>query len=43
MDGITSGTSYEILRVITFVIDTKDLGLKVEPKIEDEMSWNLKV
>jgi hypothetical protein len=30
-----------MLRVIKFVIDTKTYGLKIEPKIEGEMTWNI--
>jgi hypothetical protein len=41
MDGATCGAYHETLRAIKFVIDTKDLGLKIEPKIENEMNWNL--
>jgi hypothetical protein len=43
MDGATWFASHDMLCVIKFVIDTKDLGLKIEPKIEDEMNWNLKI
>jgi hypothetical protein len=35
--------THEMLCMIMFVIDTKDHGLKIEPKIEDEMNWNLKI
>jgi hypothetical protein len=34
MDGATWGAYHEMLRVIKFEIDTKDLGLKIEPKGE---------
>jgi hypothetical protein len=32
-----------MVRVIKFVINTKDLGFKFEPKIENEMNWNFKI
>jgi hypothetical protein len=31
-----------MLRVAKFVIDTKNFGLKVEPKIGENLEWNLK-
>ena len=42
MDGATIGTYLELLRVIKFVLDTKNFGLKIRPKIA-EKSWNLNV
>jgi len=36
MDGTAWGAYLEMIRVITFVIDTKTFGLKVEPRIEDQ-------
>jgi hypothetical protein len=41
MDGATWGAYHEILHLIKFVIDTNDLELKIEPKIEDETNQNL--
>jgi hypothetical protein len=41
MDGATWDDHHEMLCVIKFVIDTKDLGLKIEPKDEGEMNCNL--
>jgi hypothetical protein len=32
-----------MLWAIEFIIDTKDLGLKIEPKIKDEINCNLKI
>jgi len=42
MDGATMGTYLELLRVIKFVLDTKNFCLKIRPKF-DNSSWNLKV
>ena len=41
-DGATFGAYKELLRVIKFVLDTKDYGLKLEPKMEEE-EWDLVV
>jgi hypothetical protein len=43
MDGATLDACHEMLWVIEFVTDTNNPGLKIEQKIEDEMSWNLKI
>jgi hypothetical protein len=37
MDSATWGTYNELLRVIKFVIDTKTFGLKVQPKLENNL------
>jgi hypothetical protein len=42
IDEATWGAYHEMLRVIKFVNDEKDLGLKIESKIENEMNWNSK-
>jgi hypothetical protein len=42
MDFATCGTYYELLRVIRFVIDAKAFGLKVQPKFDNNLGWNLK-
>jgi len=42
MDGATMGTYLELLRVIKFVLDTKNFCLKIRPKF-DNSSWNLRV
>ena len=42
MDGASMGTYLELLRVIKFVLDTKNFCLKIQPKFDDS-SWNLKV
>ena len=42
MDGASMGSYMELLRVIKFVLDTKNFCLKIRPKIEDS-NWNLKV
>jgi hypothetical protein len=31
------------LRVIKFVIDTKTFGLKVQPKLDNNLGWDLKI
>ena len=41
MDGATRSQEKELLRVIKFVLDTKDFGLKLKP-IKEEGSWKLK-
>jgi hypothetical protein len=33
----------ELLRVIKFVIDTKIFGLKVQPRLDNNLGWNLKI
>jgi hypothetical protein len=42
IDGATWGAYHEMLRFVNFLIDTEDLGLKVELKIEDNIKRNLK-
>ena len=42
MDKATMGTYQEMLRVIKFVIDTKNFGLKIHPKIKIK-NWSLHV
>jgi hypothetical protein len=37
MDSSTKETYQEMLYVVKFVIDTKNFGLKVEPKIDDNL------
>jgi hypothetical protein len=39
----TWGACHELLRVIKFVIDTKTFGLKVQPKLENNLGWYLKI
>jgi hypothetical protein len=36
------GAYHEMLRIVKFVIDIKPFGMKIEPKIENEMNWNSK-
>ena len=44
LDGATPAAYKEMLRVIKFVIDTPDFGLKVEPSIRPEdQKWELVV
>jgi hypothetical protein len=31
-----------MLHIVKFVIDIKPFGMKIEPKIENEMNWNSK-
>jgi hypothetical protein len=43
MDGATMGTYLEkMLRVIKFVLNTENFGLKIRPKFESK-NWNLNV
>jgi hypothetical protein len=37
------GIYNELLRMIKFVIDTKTFGLKVQPKLDNNLGWNLKI
>jgi hypothetical protein len=43
MDSATLGAYNELLRGIKFVIDTKTFGLKVQPKLDNNFGWNLKI
>jgi hypothetical protein len=43
MDSVTLGAYNEFLRVIKFVIDTKPFGLKVQPKLDNNLGWDLKI
>jgi hypothetical protein len=40
MNGANMGTYLEMLRVITFVMDTENFGLKIWLKFENN-NWNL--
>jgi hypothetical protein len=42
MDSATWGAYNEFLRVIKFVIDTKTFGLKIQPKLDNNLGWDLK-
>ena len=41
MDRATDRDMQEMLRITKHVLDTKDLGLKIEPKIKDKFIWNM--
>jgi hypothetical protein len=43
MDSATLGAYNELLRVIKFVIDTKTFDLKVQPKLDNNLGWDLKI
>jgi hypothetical protein len=43
MDSVTWGAYNQLLRVIKFVIDTKIFGLKVQPKLDNNLGWDLKI
>jgi hypothetical protein len=43
MNSATWAAYNELLRVITFVIDTKTFGLKVQPRLENNLGWDLKI
>jgi hypothetical protein len=42
MDSATLRAYNELLRVIKFVIDTKTFSLKVQPKLDNNLGWDLK-
>ena len=41
LDGATSAAFKEMLRIIKYVLDTKTLGLKLEPTMEKDQPWEL--
>jgi hypothetical protein len=43
MDSATWGAYNQLLRVIKFVIDTKTFGLKVQPRLDNDLGWDLKI
>jgi hypothetical protein len=43
MDSATLGAYNELLRVIKLVVDTKTFGLKVQPKLDNNLGWDLKI
>jgi len=43
MDRATYGTYQEMLRVVKFVLDTKNYCLKIQPNFDSKNSWKLKV
>jgi hypothetical protein len=43
MDSAKWGAYNELLRVIKFVIDTKTFGLRVQPKLDNNLGWDLKI
>jgi hypothetical protein len=43
MDYATEAAFKEMKRVLRFIISTKEFGLKIEPKIDNKLSWNLNV
>jgi hypothetical protein len=43
MDSATWGSYNELLRVIKFIIDTKTFGLKVQPRLDNNLGWDLKI
>jgi hypothetical protein len=43
MDSEIWGTYDEFLRVLKFVFDNKNLCLKVQPKLDYNLGWNLKI
>ena len=43
MDHATEGAMKEFLRVINFVISTKEYGLKKEPNLSQGKVWNILV
>jgi hypothetical protein len=43
MDSATWGAYNELLRVIKLVIDTRTFGFKVQPKLDNNLGWYLKI
>jgi hypothetical protein len=43
MDSVTWGAYNELLRVIKLIIDTKTFGLKIQPKLDNNLGWDLKI
>ena len=43
LDGASEAAFKELKRVIKFVLDTKEYGLKIEPKIGEDEEWSLTV
>jgi hypothetical protein len=43
MDSASWEAYNELLRVIKFVIDTNFFGLKVQPKLDNNLGWDLKI
>jgi hypothetical protein len=43
MDSATWGAYNELLRVTKFVIDTKSFGLKVQPRLDNNLGWDLSI
>jgi hypothetical protein len=43
MDSATWGAYNELLRAIKCVIDTKIFGLKVQPRLDNNLGWDLKI
>jgi hypothetical protein len=43
MYSATWGAYNELLRVIKFVIDTETFGLKVQPRLYNNLGWYLKI
>jgi hypothetical protein len=43
MDGASPGAFKELKRLLKFVLDTKDYGLKIKPIVDEKMNWELTV
>jgi hypothetical protein len=43
MTGTNAAAFKELMRVIKFVLDTREYGLKLAPKWEDAMLWELRI
>ena len=43
MTGANAAAFKELMRVIKFVLDTREYGLKLAPKWEDAMLWELRI
>ena len=43
MGGASEAAMKELLQVIKFVMDTRNFGLKIEPKLPQKEMWNMLV
>ena len=43
MDKASQTGMKELRRVLKYVLDTKEFGLKIEPVLDNLMNWNMKM
>ena len=41
MDKVSKAGLKELKRVLKYVLDTKDFGLKIEPKVDELTNWDM--